>query len=76
MAFQAPNRPELGPVGHDLDQDHARAQRPGEESPRDRQITPRRQQNIDDLAMLSAIAAAMQVSVARRGVRAGAGKLR
>jgi len=28
-------------------------QRPGEEAPRGRQVTPRRQQNIDDLAMLA-----------------------
>jgi hypothetical protein len=39
-------------VGRDLDRDRARAQRPDEETPHSRQITPRRQQNIYDLAML------------------------
>ena len=39
-------------VGRDLNRDRARAQRPGEEAPRRRQVTPRRQQNIYDLAML------------------------
>ena len=39
-------------VGRDLGRDRARAQRPGEEAPSGRQVTARRQQNIDDLAML------------------------
>jgi hypothetical protein len=39
-------------VGRDLDRDRARSQRPGEEAPRGRQVTPHGQQDIDDLAML------------------------
>jgi hypothetical protein len=39
-------------VGRDLGRDSAGAQRPGEETPRGRQVTPPRQQNIYDLAML------------------------
>src|SRR6266516_1174950 len=39
-------------VGRDLGRDRAGAQRPGEEAPRGRQVTPPRQQNIYDLAVL------------------------
>jgi hypothetical protein len=39
-------------VGGDLGRDGARAQRPGEEPPRRAQVAPRRQEDIDDLAVL------------------------
>jgi len=51
---QLVKHPQVGgrAVGCDLGRDRARAQRPGEEAPSGRQVTARRQQNIDDLAML------------------------
>jgi len=39
-------------VGRDLSRDRARTQCSSEEAPRGRQVTPRRQQDVDDLAML------------------------
>ena len=39
-------------VGRDLYRDRARTQRLSEEALRGRQVTPRRQQDVDDLAML------------------------
>ena len=39
-------------VGRNLGRDRARAQRPGEEAPRGRQVTPHGQQDVDELAML------------------------
>jgi hypothetical protein len=39
-------------VGRDLDRDRGRPQRPGEEAPRRCQVTPGRQQDVDDLAVL------------------------
>jgi hypothetical protein len=39
-------------VDRDLGRERPGAQRPGEEAPRSRQVTPRRQQNIYDLAIL------------------------
>jgi hypothetical protein len=41
-----------GAVGGDLGRDRARAQRPGEEPPGGRQVTPDGEQHVDDLAVL------------------------
>ena len=45
-------RVDRGAVSRDFDRDRARTQRPGKEAPCGRQIAPRRQQDVDDLAML------------------------
>jgi len=46
-------RADVRAAGRDLNRDRSGAHRLGEEAPGGRQVTPRRQQDVDDLAMLT-----------------------
>src|SRR6266498_1166154 len=62
------------PVGGDLHRDHARPQRPEDEPPRGGQVTARRQQDIDDLAILPRSATTSPPVSPKPNAKAGSAK--